>query len=111
MVSAINGVHNLLGLVVPVVTDAQHRLFMSGLGRILVPAAPAVERQCNDTPKGDASMPRFRPIDPVTLQAACLGWYLQIGQQCSGVCTSMAGNPSGMWGCRGRAVPEPALPL
>jgi hypothetical protein len=45
MVSAINGVHSLLGLAVPVVADAQHRLFMSGLGRILVPAAPAVERQ------------------------------------------------------------------
>lgn len=44
-VSAINGVHNLLGLSVPVVADAQHRLFMSGLGRILVPVAPAVERQ------------------------------------------------------------------
>ena len=45
MVSAINGVHNLLGLAAPVVTNAQHRLFMSGLGRILVPAAPVVERQ------------------------------------------------------------------
>jgi hypothetical protein len=44
-VSAVNGVHNLLGLPVPVVADAQHRLFMSGLGRILVPATPSVERQ------------------------------------------------------------------
>lgn len=44
-VSAVNGVHNLLGLPVPVAADAQHRLFMSGLGRILVPVAPAVERQ------------------------------------------------------------------
>jgi hypothetical protein len=26
--------------------------------------------QCNDTPKGDASMPRFRPIDPVTLHTS-----------------------------------------
>jgi hypothetical protein len=25
---------------------------------------------CNDTPKGDASMPRFRPIDPVTLHTS-----------------------------------------
>jgi hypothetical protein len=45
MVSAVNGVHNLLGLAAPVVADAQHRLFMSGLGRILVPVAPTVERQ------------------------------------------------------------------
>jgi hypothetical protein len=44
-VSAIKGVHNLLGLAVPVVADAQHRLFMSGLGRILVPMAPSAERQ------------------------------------------------------------------
>jgi hypothetical protein len=45
MVSAVNGVHNLLGLAAPVVADAQHRLFMSGLGRILVQVVPTVERQ------------------------------------------------------------------
>lgn len=45
MVSAINGVHNLCGVPVPVADDNQHRLFMAGLGRIIVPLQVQAERK------------------------------------------------------------------
>lgn len=45
LVSAVNGVHNLMGLPAPIVEDRQHSLLMAGLGRVLVPVASRVERQ------------------------------------------------------------------
>lgn len=45
MVSAINGVHNLCGLPAPVADDGQHRLFMSGLSKIIVPLHAQSERK------------------------------------------------------------------
>jgi hypothetical protein len=45
VVSAINSVHRLLGFPVPIVDDGQHKLFMSGLGKTLLPLqAKAVKR-------------------------------------------------------------------
>ena len=45
MVSAINGVHNLCGLPAPVADDNQHRLFMAGLSRIIIPLQMQAERK------------------------------------------------------------------
>jgi hypothetical protein len=59
---------------------------------------------CNDTPKGDASMPRFRPIDPVTLQLYCTVYSSMLFTKwscrtCS--CTKAVGHLVWLWadGC------------